>query len=136
MARLCRKPRQISAASNRPIADKTIRQFCSKFWKKTATSNRTAKTTASVLKNTDPSRRSLKYSNTLPQRKFIGSKLVHNSIRRTLLAFCRSRGTLALRARPSAQLRRRLICSSIVLASGTVCASVNNTDSVVISWFA
>ena len=33
-----------------------------------------------------------------------------------------SRGTLALRARPSAQLRRRLICSSIVLASGTVCA--------------
>jgi len=33
------------------------------------------------------------------------------------------RGTLALRARPSAQARNWLICSSIVFASGTVWAS-------------
>src|ERR1051325_5447661 len=41
-----------------------------------------------------------------------------NSIRRRSPSAIVIRGTLALRARPSAQLRRRLICSSIVLASG------------------
>ena len=44
-----------------------------------------------------------------------------------------ARGTLALRARPSAQWRRRLICSSIVLASGTVCASAAKMCAVVTS---
>src|SRR6266545_5912919 len=43
-----------------------------------------------------------------------------NSIRRTWFSAPGTRVVLALRARPSAQLRSRLICSSMVLASGTV----------------
>ena len=41
---------------------------------------------------------------------------------RSKLRLVDARGTLAFRARPSAQARKPLICSSIVLASGTVCA--------------
>lgn len=40
------------------------------------------------------------------------------------------RGTLALRARPSAQERNRPICSSIVRASGTVSANTDKTCAV------
>ncbi len=56
--------------------------------------------------------------------------LAHSSIRRTGASPGVSRGTLALRARPSAQARRRLICSSIVLASGTVWRRASTTCSV------
>ena len=51
-------------------------------------------------------------------------------------SFCNSLGMLAFRARPSAQVRRRLICSSIVLASGTVCESVPRINSVLSSFLA
>jgi len=44
--------------------------------------------------------------------------------------------TLALRARPSAQLRRSSICLSMVLASGTVCAKPVRMFSVVSSCLA
>src|ERR1041385_8191517 len=67
--------------------------------------------------------------------KETGPKWIHRSIiyagRCEATSVFTSRGTLACRARPSAQVRRRLICSSMVFASGTVCASAFRTCSVV-----
>ena len=59
------------------------------------------------------------------------SKLPHDTSPLPRIA----RGTLALRARPSAQLRRPLICSSIVFARGTVSAKALRTCLVVICAF-
>jgi hypothetical protein len=71
----------------------------------------------------------------VPKRIHATSILVfdYSSMRRRWPSPLVARGVLALRARPSAQLRSRLICSSIVLASGTVSPRAVRTCSVVTS---
>ena len=64
------------------------------------------------------------------RRRCVGHGAPYSSIRRDSWAAVIGRATLALRARPSAQLRKRLICSCIVLASGTVCPKATRTCSL------